>query len=110
MGAPVASCARKKPATNVRIMFMPLSTSRPVAALRAAGLYIGKAPQLTMDAGDTLDLAFGRKTLVKAFVTEGPDLLGPGGEAFAPALHATFLRLGLTGRQINAHPNHRFEG
>src|SRR6185369_11324759 len=55
------------------------------------------------------DLAFGRKALVKPFIAEGSKLFGPGGESFAPALHAAFFRFGLAGGQINANPNHRFE-
>src|SRR5439155_23621434 len=39
---------------------------------------VSSAAQLAMDPRDAFDLAFGRETLVKAFVAEGPDLLAQG--------------------------------
>src|SRR5690349_23994004 len=49
--------------------------------------------QVAMNTGNALDLTFGSKSLVKAFVTEIADALGPGCQPVAPAQDRKSTRL-----------------
>src|SRR5436190_14505335 len=79
-------------------------------AFGATALNGGSLCQLAVNAGDTFDLAFGRKTLVKTFVAEIAEPFGPGREALTPPPDAVIRGIGVLGGQISTDAEHGFEG
>src|SRR5687767_3222565 len=72
-------------------------------------LDVGHLGEVAVQPRDALDLALGGKALVEAFHAELAHALGPGGEAFLPALLAPVGGLGIGPRQVGAHPDHRLQ-